>query len=116
MAVTVDPAALDPEHDEAVVINALAMRGFPPPMPGCELRPCLACARDTWAAPSSLDLETRGLRTSYLCRTCALKIAQHLGGLPVRRLATAEADVTAPGSLVTPEGEEAMAERLRSGQ
>lgn len=109
-----DPATLDPDV-ELVIVNALAMRGFPPPMPGCEIRVCIGCKRDTWAAPSSVAAE-KVRHAMHLCKTCALILATEVGGLEVNRLPGAAADVTAPGSLVTPEGEEAVAERLRRGR
>lgn len=112
--VLLDPDEL-PDDATLVIINALAMRGFPPPMPGCQRRPCASCNRDTWAAPSSLEAAT--VRPAvYLCKLCARELARLVGGtLDVRRLADADRDVTAPGSLVTPEDERELLEELRGG-
>ena len=108
-----DPHEL-PEDAVLFIVNALAMPGFPPPMPGCELRKCLACGRDTWAAPSSVAAElVRG--THHACRTCAALAAQQVGGLPAYRLTGAADDVNAPGSLVTEAGERKLADDLRRG-
>lgn len=109
----VDPADL-PLDTTIVVVNALAGRGMPPPMPGCERRQCAACGRDTWAAPSTIAAEhVREVVT--LCKSDALLLAGELGGVTPYRLPGADADVNAPGSLVTEEGEEAVALLFRPG-
>jgi hypothetical protein len=109
----IEPAEL-PEDMVLVIVNALAMPGFPPPMPGCERRPCVSCGRDTWAAPSSIAAESVR-ETKYLCRSCGAIAASELD-VPVYRLPGAAADVAAPGSLVTEEGERALAAELRRGR
>lgn len=110
----IDPHEL-PEDAVLLIVNSLAMLGFPPPMPGCELRPCLSCGRDTWAAPSSVAAESVR-ETRYACRSCASIAARNVGGLPVHRLPGAAADVAAPGSLVTEGGEQRLADELRGGR
>jgi hypothetical protein len=108
-----DPSELD-DDVTLVIVNALAMPGFPPPMPGCELRPCLFCKRDTWAAPSSIAAE-HVRKTVHVCRRDAIGASLVLGGFDdVHRLPGAAADVTAPGSLVTPEGETADMDGFRA--
>lgn len=96
----------------ALVMSALTSSG-PMPVPRCTVEPCGGCGAGLWVAPSSRAMPG----AVHVCQSCGTKITllhglRH-GQRPELRYAPGAAeDAAAPGSTVSPTGEQAYADQL----